>query len=243
MEELSFKGYNYYMNRAVRIITTTTIISLITLFSIYLLGTFLFCGLIRNASWCAWWPHIPIERLEDYIRASGPWGVVISIGVMVAHSFVPFPAEFVAIANGMIYGPLLGTLITWTGAMLGAFLAFGLARKLGYGYINRKLREKNRKKIQQWVKNNGGTAILVSRLIPVISFNLINYIAGLSNISVWTFFWTTSIGILPLTIIMVTMGSSISAASWKLWLIIAASGVVLLLISRLPFVKKLTKGL
>ncbi len=231
------------MNRTVRFITATTVVSALALISIYLLGTVLVCGLIKNASWCAWWPHIPIDRIEDYIRASGPWGIVISIGIMIAHSFVPFPSEFVAIANGMIYGPIWGTVITWTGAMLGAFLAFGLARKLGYEYINRKLREKNKEKIQEWITRNGGTAILVSRLIPVISFNLINYIAGLSNISVWTFFWTTSIGILPITIIMVTMGSSISAVSWKLWVIIVVVGMALLLISRLPFVKKLTKGL
>ncbi len=239
MEETRFKGYNYYMNRAVRIITTTTIITLITLFSIYLLGTLLVCGLIRNASWCAWWPHIPVDRLEDYIRASGPWGIVISIGVMVAHSFVPFPAEFVAIANGMIYGPLWGTLITWTGAMLGAFLAFGLARKLGFDYVNRKLQEKNRKKIKEWIKKNGTTAILVSRLIPVISFNLINYLAGLSEISLWSFTWTTGLGILPLTIIMVTMGDSISRASWKLGALLGLIGVGMLILSRLPFVRKI----
>jgi len=29
------------------------------------------------------------------------WGVIASILLMVAHSFIPFPAEFVAIANGM----------------------------------------------------------------------------------------------------------------------------------------------
>ena len=41
--------------------------------------------------------------------------------LMVLHSFVPFPAEFVAMANGMLYGPIWGTVITWSGAMLGAF--------------------------------------------------------------------------------------------------------------------------
>ena len=54
---------------------------------------------------------------------------------MVLHSFVPFPAEVVAMANGMLYGPLWGTLITWVGAMLGAYLAFGLARWLGRPFV------------------------------------------------------------------------------------------------------------
>ena len=42
---------------------------------------------------------------------------------MVLHSFIPFPAEFLAIANGMVFGPVLGTVITWSGAMAGALLA------------------------------------------------------------------------------------------------------------------------
>ena len=51
-----------------------------------------------------------------------------SIGLMVAHSLVPFPAEFVIFANGMLSGPVWGVAITWTGAMLGAAFAFARAR-------------------------------------------------------------------------------------------------------------------
>jgi hypothetical protein len=47
---------------------------------------------------------------------------------MVAHSFVPLPAEIIAIANGMVFGAVVGSIITWTGAMLGAICAFALAR-------------------------------------------------------------------------------------------------------------------
>jgi len=39
----------------------------------------------------------------------------------------------------------------------------------------------------------------------VISFNLINYAAGLTTISWWTFTWATALGILPLTCLMVLM--------------------------------------
>jgi uncharacterized membrane protein YdjX (TVP38/TMEM64 family) len=31
---------------------------------------------------------------------------------MILHSFVPFPAELIAIANGMLFGPVWGTLVT-----------------------------------------------------------------------------------------------------------------------------------
>ena len=61
--------------------------------------------------------------------------------MMILHSFLPFPAEFVAIANGVIFGPVWGTVITWAGAMLGAFLAFFLARQCGQPFVRRVLVE------------------------------------------------------------------------------------------------------
>jgi membrane protein DedA with SNARE-associated domain len=41
---------------------------------------------------------------------------------------------------------------------------------------------------------------------------LINYGAGLTKISWWTFTWTTGVGILPITIIMVTMGNNFNVS-------------------------------
>ncbi|MDA1059098.1 MAG: hypothetical protein O3C65_10470 [Proteobacteria bacterium] len=75
------------------------------------------------------------ESFAQFMRDAGGWGVAGSIGLMIVHSFIPFPAEFVAFANGLVYGPYWGVAITWVGAMLGAFAAFGLARWLGRPFV------------------------------------------------------------------------------------------------------------
>src|SRR3990172_6952202 len=95
-----------------------------------------------------WWLAPPgfggtVEGVEELIRSWGAWGVAGSIGLMVAHSFLPFPAEIIALANGMVYGPLWGAVITWTGAMLGASVAFGLGRALGRPFVMRVLSERH----------------------------------------------------------------------------------------------------
>jgi uncharacterized membrane protein YdjX (TVP38/TMEM64 family) len=195
--------------------------------SAYVLGIVLLCSLAKEASWCQWWPHLSLSRIKHLIKSSGPWGIVVSIGLMVLHSFVPFPAEFIAIANGMVYGVTWGTIITWIGAMLGAFLAFGLARKLGRSYVHRKLEKKNLQMVEKWVVKYGGGALLVSRFIPVISFNLINYIAGLTQISWWTFTWATGFGILPITVLMVVMGDRIHTLPWQAWFLLLVAGLAL----------------
>jgi uncharacterized membrane protein YdjX (TVP38/TMEM64 family) len=63
-----------------------------------------------------WDPGISVQDIEDRILSWGSWGIAGSIGLMVLHSFVPFPAEFLALANGMLYGPVWGIAITWTRA-------------------------------------------------------------------------------------------------------------------------------
>ena len=162
--------------------------------------------------------ELSVEAVERTIQSWGMWGVAGAILLMVLHSFVPFPAEIVAMANGMLYGPLWGTLITWTGAMLGAYLAFGLARWLGRPFVLAMVARRHHEKLDDWVARHGGGMLFLSRFVPVISFNLINYAAGLTAISWWTFTWATGLGILPLTFLMVLLGDRLWSGEPAAWL-------------------------
>jgi uncharacterized membrane protein YdjX (TVP38/TMEM64 family) len=174
-----------------------------------------------------WDLGISVRDIEDRILSWGSWGIAGSIGLMVLHSFVPFPAEFLALANGMLYGPVWGIAITWTGAMLGAFAAFGLARWLGRPFVARMVARRHWQVLDDWVARQGAGMVLIARFIPVIAFNLINYAAGLTRMSWWTFAWTTGIGILPMTALMVIMGDNIDTLAWQWWVVLLAAALVL----------------
>jgi uncharacterized membrane protein YdjX (TVP38/TMEM64 family) len=118
--------------------------------------------------------ELSIEVVAQRIRGWGMWGVAGSIGLMVAHSFLPFPAEIIACANGMVYGALWGAVITWVGAMLGASLAFALVRLLGRPFVERMVPASHWERKSLWSQRRGAAVLLVARLIPVIAFNLIN---------------------------------------------------------------------
>jgi uncharacterized membrane protein YdjX (TVP38/TMEM64 family) len=167
-------------------------------------------------------PSIKINKANiiNFLDSLGPWGPVSAVSLMVLHSFVPFPAEFLALANGMVYGPFWGVTITWIGAMLGAFASFGLTKHFGRPFVEKKVSPTQLKKLDQWFEQQGAWPLLLSRLIPLISFNLINYGAGMTNVSWWTFTWTTGVGILPITIIMVTMGNNFNILPWWGWVIL-----------------------
>jgi len=164
--------------------------------------------------------------MADWIDGIGNWGPVAIIVLMVLHSFIPFPAELVALCAGAVFGTLFGSALIWTGAMIGASLSFWLARLLGRAAIERLLPVRHRRVVSDWADDQGAVTLLVSRFIPVIAFNLINYAAGLTRISWWTFIWTTSIGILPLTILMAYLGARMTELSWPYLLASSAGGIV-----------------
>jgi len=163
------------------------------------------------------------ETVQELILSWGAWGVAGSILLMVLHSFIPFPAEILAIANGMVYGPIWGTVITWTGAMLGAYLAFALARVLGRPFVVAMVADRHRQSVDRWAAQQGGGTLFFARFIPVISFNLINYAAGLTSISWWTFTWATGLGILPLTFLMVLLGDHMWTGEAQVWIWLLAA--------------------
>ncbi len=111
--------------------------------------------------------------------------------------------------------------------MLGAFLAFGLARALGRPFVAMMVARKHGHFLDELAATQGGRLVLISRFIPVIAFNLVNYAAGLTRISWWTFAWATGIGILPMTTLMVVMGDRIETLAWEMWLLVGAGALVL----------------
>ena len=46
--------------------------------------------------------ELSVNAIEEAIQSWGAWGVLASIGLMILHSLVPYPAEVIAIANGMV---------------------------------------------------------------------------------------------------------------------------------------------
>jgi uncharacterized membrane protein YdjX (TVP38/TMEM64 family) len=156
------------------------------------------------------------KELAIWIRSFGMWAPVVVIALMIIHSFVPFPAELLAVCAGAVFGVLQGSLLIWFGAMLGAVLAFAISRRLGRSLVRYYLSEAQFAALDRWTEKQGTLALLISRFIPMIAFNLINYAAGLTRVSLWTFLWTTGVGILPVTVLSVYLGAQMRELSWTL---------------------------
>lgn len=170
------------------------------------------------------------ESIADYVKSLGMWGHLAIVVLMIVHSFLPFPAELVAIAAGICFGVVVGVTAVWIGAMIGALLAFGLARVFGRPLVEQLLSRRHSKVLLNWSQSRSVTALIVVRLIPVIAFNLVNYAAGLTRVGWWTFIWTTALGILPMTILMVAMGEQMRDPALKDWMFLIGAGLLILVV-------------
>jgi len=104
----------------------------------------------------------------------------------------------------------MGTVYVNIGATLGAIGSFLIARYL----IGKSIQKRYEKKLTTFnnnIKKNGISYLLALRLVPIFPFFIVNNIAGFTNISLRTFTWTTSLGIIPGTIAFTFVGKQIDS--------------------------------
>jgi uncharacterized membrane protein YdjX (TVP38/TMEM64 family) len=138
-------------------------------------------------------------QIRIWLADAGIWAPLVYMVVMaVAVVFSPIPSLPLDIAAGSFFGPVTGTIYSVIGALGGAVVSFLIARFLGRNFIERFLgghvnfcsscSDKLLTKI-----------VFLSRLIPVVSFDIISYGAGLTKMSLGKFTIATFFGMIPLT--------------------------------------------
>lgn len=168
--------------------------------------------------------------LRDHITRLDAWGPLIVIGLMVLAILVsPIPSAPIALAAGAAYGHIWGTLYILLGAEIGALIAFGLARWLGGETLKRWFGE--RLSVGLLGSQNALMGIvLVSRLLPFISFDIISYAAGLTPLTFWRFALATLAGIIPASFLLAHFGGEMATGeSDRIMLSVLALGGITLI--------------
>lgn len=148
-----------------------------------------------------------IHVIKGYIQSFGIWAPVISFLLMIVQSVAaPIPAILITFSNAAIFGWVKGAILSWTSAMAGAVLCFYIARIYGKDLVGKLTSKFALEEIDGFFEKHGKYAILIARLLPFISFDIVSYAAGATSISFWSFFWATGIGQLPATIIYSYVG-------------------------------------
>jgi uncharacterized membrane protein YdjX (TVP38/TMEM64 family) len=159
-------------------------------------------------------PQDAINSFRDYLLGFGYWAPLVSSLLMIFQAVIaPLPAFVVTFTNGLLFGWAWGTLLSWSSAMLGAALCFWIARALGRPVVERLVGGTRALEVSDvFFARYGNRAILISRLLPFVSFDIISYGAGLTPVSFWKFLVATGIGQLPATIIYSYLGQNLTGS-------------------------------
>jgi uncharacterized membrane protein YdjX (TVP38/TMEM64 family) len=142
----------------------------------------------------------------------------------------PIPSLPLDLAAGAAYGPLWGTTYVVLGAEIGAVLSFLLARAVGREVLH-KLLKLDIRFCERCSDRHLVTVLVLARLLPIFSFDVISYGAGLTNMSLLTFALATLAGMIPPTLAFTYFGSSVVSSQWPL---ILAGGLMVAIFLLMP---------
>ena len=174
--------------------------------------------------------HLDMQRLKFYLLHFGVWAPVISALIMMFQSVAaPLPAFVVTLTNGLLFGAFWGTLLSWSSSMAGAVLCFYIARWAGRPAAERIVSKRALNYVDRFFKRYGNNAIILTRLMPFVSFDAVSYAAGLTSMSFWSFFWASAIGELPATIVYSVFGQNMpTIIKFWFWAVLGVLALIVL---------------
>lgn len=189
---------------------------------------------------------VDVNLIKGYILSFGIWAPIVSFLLMVFQSVMaPLPAFLVTFANAGLFGWVKGAILSWSSAMAGAILCFYIARFYGRTVVEKLTSRYALESVDSFFEKYGNYAILIARLLPFISFDIVSYAAGLTSMSFWSFFWATGLGQLPATIIYSYVGGMLVGGTKKFvfgLLILFSLSILVFLFKKIWSDKKEQKG-
>lgn len=154
------------------------------------------------------------QRFVEALQAQGDPGLVWLALAYIPASVLFFPAALLTLAGGFTFGFAKTLLAVSLGSTVGATAAFLAGRTLLRGLIEHKVACDIRfRTLDAAVAEQGFKIVMLTRLSPVLPFNLLNYAFGLTRVRLRDFVLASWIGMFPGTVLYVSIGSAAKSLS------------------------------
>lgn len=155
-----------------------------------------------------------IATLAEWARGAGLAGAVAFAAVYAFAAVLLLPGSLFTLGAGLVWGPLLGVLVAWPAATLGATLSFVAGRTVARGAVSRAVARRPRlAAVEEAISRDGFRIVLLLRLSPLFPFNLVNYASALTPVRLRDFALATAVGIVPGSFLYAYLGSVLGSAA------------------------------
>ena len=151
--------------------------------------------LVKYTSLGEW---LSLEAMQEMVERTGMWGVFIFIGIFVAAAIMNIPGTAFLLLSIMLFGYWQGALLTYIGALLGAWATFAVGRTVG-GKALTEIKNPTVKNLLLEAEERPIRTLIVLRILVQFS-PLVGYTLALTNIKQRHYLLGNVIGILIPTI-------------------------------------------
>ena len=148
---------------------------------------------------------------EGWIASAGTGSATIRVSLLAADLFLPIPSSLVMVLAGAAFGVVGGSALSLVGSVGGEWLGFELVRRYGMRASRNIVGDDELARVRDVMARHGAAAVVVTRALPVV-METMSVVAGLSNMSRWTFLKSSLIGTLPVVVVYAYAGT-VSRAS------------------------------
>lgn len=164
------------------------------------------------------------EAFVGELGWAGPLALILGFVLQAA---VPvLPALVMTAVTARAYGPVEGFVIVYVGTLLGAAAGYGLGRAVGDTLVRLLAGERARAAAHAFATRHGVQGVLLVRLMPVLSADVLNLVAGAAGMGFRPFLLATAVGALPVTALVVWLSGSAARMAWGLGLLSAGVALV-----------------
>ncbi|XP_078170998.1 uncharacterized protein LOC144565193 isoform X1 [Carex rostrata] len=158
---------------------------------------------------------LPVEKiLKDFLywikQSVGPWGPLVLALAYIPLTVLAVPASVLTLGGGYLFGLFLGFIADSIGATIGATAAFLLGRTIGRPYVISKLKDYPKfQAVAIAIQRSGFKIAVLLRLVPLLPFNMLNYLLSVTPISIGEYMLATWLGMMPITLALVYVGTTL----------------------------------
>ena len=144
-----------------------------------------------------------------------------------------------SVVSGIIFGPVIGFLISLFACTLGGTVALFSTRFLFHDLVKRRF-SVHINMINRGIEKEGAFYVFGLRMIPVIPFALLNVLVGLTSMRAPLFFISTLAGMIPILMVLAYTGSQIGNIESFSFSAILTPGLILslCLLAAFPFLAR-----
>ncbi len=158
------------------------------------------------------------------LRSMGWAAALVSGGLLAGDAFLPLPSSVLLLANGYLFGPVWGTVVSVVGLMLGNAAGFLAARYAGQ-WLEQKFPSSRRTTTRSFLDRWGKLALIVSRPVPVLAESIL-FLSAATTVTFRSAMGSCLLGTVPLSVAYSLVGHY--ALKWsEPLLILSIAGLLL----------------